>query len=104
VEVSDGIHLLFQPAYSPEVQPAERLWAVTDEVLANADFDTIDELVHAQEDQCAHIAVRPAGRYVFTHIVLLVAIAGLMNSISDYPDSASSALARYKFVWYIDSL
>jgi len=55
VEVPAGIHLLFQPAYAPEVQPAERLWEVTDEALANQHFDTIDELVKAQEDRCAHI-------------------------------------------------
>jgi transposase len=55
VVVPEGIHLLFQPAYSPEVQPAERLWEVTDEALANEHFDTIGDLVKAQEDQCAHI-------------------------------------------------
>jgi transposase len=55
VEVPECIHLLFQPAYSPEVQPAERLWEVTDEALANKHFDTIDELMHAQEEQCAQI-------------------------------------------------
>jgi len=33
----------------------ERLWEGTDEVLANQHFTTIDDLVHAQDDQCAHI-------------------------------------------------
>jgi transposase len=55
VVVPEGIHLLFQPAYSPEVQPAERLWDVTDEALANEHFDTIDDLIQAQEAHCAHI-------------------------------------------------
>jgi transposase len=55
VDVPDGIHLLFQPAYSPELQPAERLWEVTDEALANTHFATIENLVQAQEEQCAHI-------------------------------------------------
>ena len=55
VAVPEGIHLLFQPAYSPELQPAERLWEVTDEVLANVHFETIEDLVNAQEDQCATI-------------------------------------------------
>ncbi len=55
VEVPEGIHLLFQPAYSPEVQPAERLWEVTDEALANQYFATIEDLMQAQADLCATI-------------------------------------------------
>jgi transposase len=58
VVVPEGIHLIFQPAYSPELQPAERLWAVTDEALVNTHFDTIDELVDAQEEQCVNIRTR----------------------------------------------
>jgi transposase len=46
--VPEGIHLVFQPAYSLEVQPAERLWEVTDKALANTPLDTIDDLVNAQ--------------------------------------------------------
>ncbi|NJP07219.1 MAG: hypothetical protein HC837_17160 [Chloroflexaceae bacterium] len=52
VAVPEGIHLVFQPAYSPELQPAERLWSVTDEVLANQHFETIDDLVDALEERC----------------------------------------------------
>jgi len=55
VEVPDGIHLLFQPSYSPEVQPAERLWELTDEALANCCFTTIEELVDAQVVRCNHL-------------------------------------------------
>lgn len=55
VEVPEGIHLVFQPAYSPELQPAERLWAVTDEALANQWFETIDDLEQAQADRCETI-------------------------------------------------
>ena len=29
--VPDGIHLVFLPPYSPELQPAERLWPLTNE-------------------------------------------------------------------------
>ena len=39
--VPDGIRLVFQPAYSPELQPAEHLWAFIDEPLVNRHFDTI---------------------------------------------------------------
>ena len=39
--VPDGIRLVFQPAYSSELQPAEHLWAFADEPLVNRHFDTI---------------------------------------------------------------
>jgi hypothetical protein len=55
LEIPDGIHLLFQPDYSPEVQPAERLWEVTDEALVNQCFDTIDDLVAAQDERCQQV-------------------------------------------------
>jgi len=35
VEVPEGIHLFFLPAYSPELPPAERLWPLTNEPIAN---------------------------------------------------------------------
>jgi hypothetical protein len=31
------------------------LWEVTDEALANKHFGTIDDLIEAQEEQCAQI-------------------------------------------------
>ena len=36
--VPEGIHLVFLPPYSPEVQPAERLWPICNEPLANRCF------------------------------------------------------------------
>jgi transposase len=59
VVVPEGIHLLFQPAYSPELQPAERLWEVTDEALANEHFDTIEALVDAQVARCQTVRGMP---------------------------------------------
>jgi transposase len=38
LRVPDHLHLLFLPAYSPELQPAEHLWPLTDTVLANRHF------------------------------------------------------------------
>lgn len=46
VAVPDGLHLVFLPAYSPELQPAERLWPLSDEPIANrlvADLDELEE-------------------------------------------------------------
>jgi transposase len=44
VKVPKGIHLFFLPAYSPELQPAERLWPLTNEPIANRCFESLDEL------------------------------------------------------------
>jgi hypothetical protein len=35
VEIPEGIHLEFLPSGSPELQPAERLWPLTNEAVAN---------------------------------------------------------------------
>ena len=40
----DGVDLAFLPAYSPELQPAERLWALVDEPAANRAFPDLDAL------------------------------------------------------------
>lgn len=48
----DGIRLVFQPAHSPELQPAEHLWAFVDEPLANSCFATIASLDQTVCDRC----------------------------------------------------
>jgi transposase len=52
VDVPDGIHLVFLPPYSPELQPAEHLWRYTDQPLINEHFPTIDDLEDAVADHC----------------------------------------------------
>lgn len=50
LEVPEGIHLIPLPPYSPELQPAECLWSLVDQPLANQAFETLDEaeeLVHS---------------------------------------------------------
>lgn len=47
-----GIHLLFLPPYSPELQPAERLWPLTNEALANRHFKNRAELEAVQTTRC----------------------------------------------------
>lgn len=44
VKPPSGIDLLLLPAYSPELQPAEHLWALCDAVLLNRAFDTLPQL------------------------------------------------------------
>ena len=50
ITVPEGIHLLFLPPKSPELQPAERLWPITNEAIANQSFESLDQL----EDRLAH--------------------------------------------------
>ncbi|MBO0777950.1 MAG: hypothetical protein J2P37_03895 [Ktedonobacteraceae bacterium] len=40
--------LFFLPLYSPEWQPAERLWPLANEVIVNRRFETLDELQEVQ--------------------------------------------------------
>jgi len=42
------VHLLFLPAYSSELQPAEYLWPLTSDALVNAHFADLDALDEAQ--------------------------------------------------------
>jgi hypothetical protein len=42
--VPEGVHLAFLPAYAPELQPAERVWALVDEPIANRAFTDLDAL------------------------------------------------------------
>jgi len=53
--VPEGLHLVFLPPYSPELQPAEHLWHYTDQPLINEHFPTIDALEDAIADHCGRL-------------------------------------------------
>jgi len=53
LRVPEHVHLLFLPPYSPELQPAEHLWPLTNSVLVNRHFATIEELEDVQLARCA---------------------------------------------------
>lgn len=59
LQVPEGIHLLFLPPYSPELQPCEHLWPLTNEGVANRSFRTLDELETAQVERCALLQNQP---------------------------------------------
>ncbi len=42
--VPEGMHLEFLPPRSPELQPAERLWPLSNEGVANHHFEDMDDL------------------------------------------------------------
>jgi transposase len=59
LRVPEHVHLLFLPAYSPELQPAEHLWPLTNAALVNRHFASIDDLEDAQLARCAALQQRP---------------------------------------------
>lgn len=54
--IPPGIHFVRLPPYTPELQPAEHLWELTDEGLANRHFKTVTALEKAQGDWCLRIS------------------------------------------------
>jgi transposase len=50
-----GIDLAFLPAASPELQPAERLWRVVDEPVANRTFPDLDALEATLVARCREL-------------------------------------------------
>ena len=50
--VPEALRLAYLPPYSPELQPAEHLWPVLDEPLANQYFETLADLERAVADRC----------------------------------------------------
>ena len=60
--IPDGISLVFLPPYSPELQPAERLWPLVDEPIVNQHFATLDALDTAVAARCRRLdptTIRP---------------------------------------------
>lgn len=55
LNIPDGVHLLPMPAYSPELQPAERLWPLVRESLANKDINTLDDLEDILVQRCLYL-------------------------------------------------
>ena len=59
LRVPEHVHLLFLPPYSPELQPAEHLWPLTNTILANRHFATIDDLEDVQAERCVALQACP---------------------------------------------
>jgi transposase len=59
LRVPDHVHLLFLPPYSPELQPAEHLWPLTNSALVNQHFASIEQLEDAQFARCSALQARP---------------------------------------------
>ena len=57
--VPAGLHLVFLPPYSPEVQPAERLWPLRNEPLANRTFADLDQVEAGVAHRCVTLMAPP---------------------------------------------
>ncbi len=60
--IPDGTSLVFLPPYSPELQPAERLWPLVDEPVVNRHLATLAELDTAVGERCRRLgadAIQP---------------------------------------------
>jgi transposase len=57
--VPDGIHLLPLPASTPELQPAERVWPLVREAVANTPFATLDPLEERLAQRCRALVEQP---------------------------------------------
>jgi hypothetical protein len=55
IEVPEGIHLEFLPTGSPELQPAERLWPLTNEAISNCLFEEIEQMEEALVKRCVQL-------------------------------------------------
>lgn len=55
LQVPQGIHLIHLPPYSPELQPAERLWPLVNEPLVNQAFDSIKEVEELVYQRCQQL-------------------------------------------------
>lgn len=58
VRVPEHVHLLFLPPHSPELQPAEHWWPLSNTVLLNRHFASIEELEDAQAERCVALQAR----------------------------------------------
>ena len=57
--VPDGVVLEFLPPYTPELQPAERLWPLANEAVANKHFATLNDLNAAVGERCRTLSAMP---------------------------------------------
>ncbi len=59
LRVPEGVHLEFLPSSSPELQPTERLWPLSNEAVANRHFEEMDGLEEALVERCVSLHGQP---------------------------------------------
>ena len=66
VVLPDGLHVVFLPPYSPELQPAEHVWSLSDEALVNTHFGDLEALMEAQAERCRRLREQPEIIHAYT--------------------------------------
>ena len=59
LRIPEGLELEFLPSRSPELMPAERLWPLVNERIANRPFEDPDELERPLVGRCLALPERP---------------------------------------------
>jgi hypothetical protein len=59
LRVPDGIRLVYLPPYTPELQPAETLWALVDEPIVNQHVPDLAMLEAIIAQRCVDLAGQP---------------------------------------------
>jgi transposase len=62
-----GIQLMFLPPYSPELQPAEKLWLPLDEPLVNKSLKKIEEVEGILAKRCCFLMTQQERMKCLTH-------------------------------------
>ena len=58
--IPEGLHRAFLPPYTPELQPAGRLWPLRNDAPANRDHADLPALEDAVADRCRQPLAQPA--------------------------------------------
>ena len=83
LRIPPGIRLSFLPPYTPELQPAEHLWPLADETVANRPFASLDELSNALDRRCSILTDDPAVIKANTNFHLVASRMNQAESVSD---------------------
>ncbi len=55
IKPPEALILLFLPPYTPELQPAERLWPLANEAVDNTSFPTLEDLAEHLAQRCREL-------------------------------------------------
>ncbi|MEG4805786.1 transposase [Microcoleus sp. ARI1-B5] len=78
LSIPENVILLFQPAYSPEVNPIERLWGYVKEQLKWLRFDQIEELRAAVQKELKKLTKEVVASLTGWEFILeAISVAGL---------------------------
>jgi len=60
IKPPEGVILVFLPPYTPQLQPAERLWPLANEAVANRSFEDLADLEEVLAGRCRILCETPA--------------------------------------------